>query len=97
MAGIGIKRPRIVIQPKYEEYLRWEALAEKWKRTVPQMVKLTMDIAVRYYREADREKKAAFFRETLDRFGLRNRERERLREAIDAARDALDKLSEVLR
>ena len=93
----GLKRPRIVLQPKPGQLARWEKLAETWgRRTVPQLMVFVMDVAVRYFREMDRERKAAFSRAALDRFGLRLNERERLREAVKGAREALDKLVEVL-
>jgi len=89
--------PRVILQPSPEKYARWEKLARFWgNRTVAQMVTFVMDMAARYLRELDRERKAAFSNAALGRFGFRMNERDRLQKAVKDARDALDKLIEVL-
>ncbi|HYO15652.1 MAG TPA: hypothetical protein VE685_20840 [Thermoanaerobaculia bacterium] len=92
MAGVKLKRPRVVVYPTPEQLARWESWANTWRRPLPRFVAFVMDYACHVLREQERGR-----RTDLDEIGLRLDQRDKLRAIVIQARDALDKLAESLR
>ena len=93
MAGVKLKRPRVVLCPTPEQMARWQPWADHFRKpNLSKFIPWLMDFAVRYMRQWERNQ-----RTDLDKVGLQLGQRERLRKIVEDARDALDKLAESLR